>query len=296
MLTQSSVKDPTQVGKGNWSGFEIPLEEMYAAAEEWRQVLAGVTHPWLCWNVSDRWCLLQQRLVQHIGWTPVIGYDPRQGPPKNILPGSIFIDFNRRFNFGIMLPHFPLEFAFLYTDRIAFWHSDLLCTLDVMQKLKVIFESLPDGAMAAVADYGGRRNWLRFRHHRYWELVGCTTRGASRSQFEHGSGWWRFIDSHPNVPNEKERKRRRKYYYDHGVGTMYWKRNYGGKVVNVPHGLVAPGHCTSINRENYQWSAPGGEKNMTAEIDRNFSIEEVAKDLGIAHLLDSTALIEAKSS
>ncbi len=277
--------DESQIGKGNWEGFNIPRERIDAAAAEWKQTLAGVDRPWLCWNVSDRWCRLQQRLIQYVGWTPVIGYDPRMGPPKTVLPGSIVINFNETFGLNIMWPHFPIEFAHLYTERLAFWHADLLCRLEVMDKLKQIFESLPDGSIAAVPDLGGRRNWLKFRHHRYWELAGCTTRGASQSQFDHGTGWWRHIDHHPNVPDEKERARRKKYYYDSGVGIMYWKRRYGGKVVEIPEKLVAEGHCTSINRKNYKQVEPGGARNLGAEIDMNFDIEEVARQLGIAHLL-----------
>jgi hypothetical protein len=202
-----------------------------------------------------------------------------------VLPGSILIDFNSHFGFGVMWPHFPLEFAFLFADRLAFWHADLLCSLDVMRNLKSTFESLPDCAMAAVPDFGGRRNLLRFRHHRYWELVGCTTKSASESQFEHGSGWWRHIKYHPRCTDENERRRRARYYYDSGVGIMYWKRHYGGKVIDIPEKMVAVGHCTSINRKNYRQVNPGGARNLGAEIDLNFDIEEVAAKLGIAHLL-----------
>ncbi len=285
MSKQEEAMDPSQIGKGNWAGFEVPLENIFAAAAEWRQMLAGVDRPWLCWHVSDRWCALQQKLIQAVGWTPVIGYDPRCGPPKTVLPGSIVIDFNAHFGFEVMWPHFPLEFAYLFADRLAFWHADLLCRLEVMQQLRSIFESLPDGAIAAVPDIGGRRNILKFRQHRYWELVGCTTKSASRSQFEHGSGWWRYIKYHPQCTDENERSRRAKYYYDSGVGIMYWKRKYGGQVVDIPAKMVDEGHCTSINRKNYRQLNPGGARNLGAEIDMNFDIEEVAASLGIAHLL-----------
>lgn len=284
MAKQLEAMDPSQLGKGNWAGFNVPMEQVRKAADEWRQALAGVERPWLCWNVSERWCRLQQRLIQEVGWTPVIGFDPRSGPPT-VLPGSILIDFNAHFGFKVMWPHFPTEFAFLFADRLAFWHADLLCRLDVMHQLRDTFESLPDGSMAAVRDIGGRRNLLRFRHHRYWELVGCTTKAASESQFQHGAGWWRYISHHPQCPDEKERKRREKYYYDSGVGIMYWKRRYKGRVIDIPEKLVAEGHCTSINKKNYQQAVPGGARNLGAEIDMNFDIEEVAAKLGIAHLL-----------
>jgi hypothetical protein len=277
--------DSSQTGKGNWADFPIPLETIYEAAGEWRQALAGIERPWLCWNVSDRWCTLQQKLIQEVGWTPIIGFDPRCGPPTTVLPGSIVIDFNAKFGLPIMWPHFPLEFAFLYSDRLAFWHADLLCRIEIMHKLKVVFEGLRDGEMAAVPDFGSRRHIYRFRHHRYWELAGCTTHGASKSQFDQGAGWWRSFDHHPNCPNEAERLRRSKYYYDSGVGVMYWKRRLGGHVVSIPAKWVAEGHCTSINRKNYQQVQPTGQRNLSAEIDLNFDLTEVAKQLDIAHLL-----------
>jgi hypothetical protein len=284
MAKQEPAMDAAQAGKGNWARFDFPMEKVSEAATEWRQALAGVTRPWLCWNVSDRWCSLQQRLIQEVGWTPVIGFDPRCGPPT-VLPGSILIDFNSHFGFEVMWPHFPLEFAFLFADRLAFWHADLLCSLDTMQSLRRTFEGLPDGAIAAVPNWGGRRNFLKFRKHRYWELVGCTTKGASEDQFEHGCGWWRYFKDHPQCADERERRRRSRYYYDSGVGIMYWKRHYGGHVVDIPEKLVAAGHCTSINRKSYRQVNPGGARNLGAEIDLNFDIEEVAARLGISHLL-----------
>ena len=284
MADGHETPDTSQLGKGNWQGFNIPLEIVYRAAAEWKATLDGVERPWLCWHVSDRWCQLQQRLIQHVGWTPVLGFDPRMGPPT-VLPGSILIDFNRHFGLKVMWPHFPMEFAHLYTERLAFWHADLLCRISVMEQLRDVFDSLPDGAIAAVPNIGGRRNLLRRKTHRYWELVGCTTRAAGQSQFDHGTGWWRSMNHHPNVQDEQERRRRDKYYYDSGVGIMYWKRRYGGKVVDIPEKLVDEGHCTSINRKHYKQVEPGGQRNLGAEIDMNFDIEEVARRLGIAHLL-----------
>ena len=58
---------PAVLGHGNWKEFNLPLEAIYAAAAEWKQVLSGVERPWLCWNVSSRWCVLQQRLVKDGG-------------------------------------------------------------------------------------------------------------------------------------------------------------------------------------------------------------------------------------
>jgi hypothetical protein len=284
MSKQQEALDPSQIGKGNWGVFDLPLENMYKAGAEWSKALSGIPRAWLCWSVSDRWCTLQQKLIQAVGWTPIVGYDPRSGTPT-VVPGSILIDFNRHFGFQVMWMHFPLEFAFLFSDRLAFWHSDLLCRLETMRQLADMFESLPDGAVAAVPDLGGRRNFLNFRHHRYWELVGCTTRSASASQFEHGSGWWRHFGSHPSNKSENERLRRARYYYDHGAGVMYWKRRLRGQVKEIPEKMVAEGHCTSINKGNYKRVEPRGPANLVAEIDLNFDIEKVAAKLGIAHLL-----------
>jgi len=71
------------------------------------------------------------------------------------------------------------------------------------------FERLRDGEMAAVVDRGGLRHFFNFKRHRYWELVSCTTQGASRDQFDRGSGWWRHIECHPSCTDPAERARRR---------------------------------------------------------------------------------------
>ncbi len=42
MPKQDEAIDASQAGKGNWEGFDIPLEKVYEAAAEWRQALAGV--------------------------------------------------------------------------------------------------------------------------------------------------------------------------------------------------------------------------------------------------------------
>ena len=118
-------------------------------------------------------------------------------------------------------------------------------------------ESLPEGAIAAAyLCAGGRRHIFMFRKHRYWELVGCTTKAASESQFETGTGWWRYMKYHPKCVDEREHRRRARYYWDSGVGIMYWKRRYHGQVIDIPEKLVAEGHCTSINKKNYRLANP----------------------------------------
>jgi hypothetical protein len=273
-------------GTGSWLDFNIPLERIFQAAAEWKQRVDGIKKPWLCWNVSPRWCVLQQRLVQTAGWTPVIGYDPRIGPPP-VLPGSVLIDFNASFQLPVMWPHFPLEFAFLWTDRLAFWHADLLCRLPVLEQLTKTFESLEDGQMAAVLDKGGRRNYLNFKSHRYWELCGCTTAGASENQFYNGTGWWRFFWLHPKCRVSAEIERRKRYSYDSGVGILYWKNNYNGPVVPISIYLVKEGHCSEIMSRNYR-NAPNhltALRDLPTELDANYNLDDVAQKFGIAHLL-----------
>src|ERR1700678_4054910 len=102
-------------GTGDWKAYSLPLERIYEAAADWKHRLADVAKPWLCWNVSHRWSYVQQRLVQHVGWTPVVGFDPRVGPPL-LAPGAVVIDFNASFQFPVMWPMFPLEFAFLFAE------------------------------------------------------------------------------------------------------------------------------------------------------------------------------------
>jgi hypothetical protein len=272
-------------GHGSWEAYSGSLEAIYRAAAEWKQLLEGVEKPWLCWNVSPRWCVLQQRLVKEVGWTPVVGYDPRSGPPP-VEPGGHLIDFNKHFQFPSMWFMFPLEFAFLFVPRLAFWHSDLLCRRENMERLARAYESLKDGEMAAILDTGGRRFMFSPRRHRFWELTGCTTKGASRDQFEKGTGWWRPFSLHPNCPNPAERARRARLHWDHGFGIMYWKRRYGGRVVSVALKPFLEGHCTSINRPDYKRVGPEGpSRNQGREIDLNYNLEEVAGRLGIAHLL-----------
>jgi hypothetical protein len=276
---------PAVLGHGNWKEFNLPLDNVYRAAAEWKQALTGVDRPWLCWNVSARWCVLQQRLVREAGWTPVVGFDPRAGAPP-IEPGGILIDFNRHFQFPVMFFMFPLEFVFLFAPRLAFWHADLLCRGSRMRELAQVFHALKDGEMAAVLDTGGRRYTLAFRRHRFWELAGCTTRGASLDQFQKGAGWWRHFAHHPNCPDDAERARRLKYSDDFGFGVMYWKRRYGGKVVSISSRPIQEGHCTSIARTDYKRVGPEGDtRNMPAELDLNYDLEQVARRLEIAHLL-----------
>jgi len=280
------VIDP-KAGTGNWKFFTSSLQDsIFAAATGWKNILAGTKKPWLCWNVSGRWCYLQQKLVQAVGWTPVVGFDPRSGPPP-LAAGSILIDFNQTLNLPVLWPHVPIEFAFLFADRLAFWHADLLCRLPVMEALAKQFEGLQNGQLAAVLDRGGLRNRLALKAHRYWELCGCTTQSASENQFYNGTGWWRNFQFHPKCVLEEERRKRKTYSYDSGVGILYWQKKYNGSVVAIDVNLVKEGHCSEIGYKNYKPAPHHYEalRNLGAEIDRNYSLPEVAARLGIAHLL-----------
>ena len=184
------VQTSGKVGTGNWGAFHGDMEDIYLAAEKWKQAISMIDKPWLCWNINNDWCTLQQKLILAVGCTPIVGWDPNCVPStRTIIPGAVEIDFNEYFKFPAIWPHFPLEFAFLWADRLDFWHADLLVRIDKLQKIVSLYESMKDGEMAAVKSIGGTRNLLNFRGHRYWELLGCTTKGASKSQFETGCGW-----------------------------------------------------------------------------------------------------------
>jgi hypothetical protein len=263
-------------GTGNWDAFEYDAALVQTAAARWKQELGKVEYPWLCWNIDDEWCALQQRLVLAIGWTPVVGWDPNVSPrERTVMPGAIEIDFNEEFAFPALWSHFPLEFAFLWTERLAFWHADLLLRIDKMRALGEQFANIADGEMAAVRSLGGVRRLLRFREHRYWELIGLTTAAASRDQFDNGCGWWRHFYRHPNTPVADE-KRRRKHYYDSGVGIMYWKRHCGGRVHSIAERYVAEGHCTEIGKKNYVKASSKAE-----ELRLNYNVADVARSLGL---------------
>ena len=256
------------------------MDSVYRVAEHWRAAVAGVDRPWLCWNVNDDWCVFQQKLVLSVGWTPIVGWDPNCGvgaPP--LMHGAIAVDFNEGLGYEALWPHFPLEFAFMWTERLAFWHADLLVRIDKLKKYANLFAQLKDGEMAAVPSRGGVRNMLRRRTHRYWELLGCMTRGASESQFKLGCGWWRNFYRHPQTPPE-EADQRSKYYYDSGVGIMYWKRRYAGKVLDISERTLREGHFTKVGNANYVHRGNKGQ-----ELAENFDISDAAKRLGLESFL-----------
>lgn len=264
-------------GTGNWDAYGHGLTPIFKAAEKWRAKVNGIENLWLCWNIDDDWCRVQQKIILDAGWTPVIGWDPNCSPEKRtVLKGSVEIDFNADFNFPALWPHFPLEFAFLWSEKLAFWHADLLVRKKNMQKLVSRFESLKDGEMAAVKSTGGLRNMLRFKQHRYWELIGCTTAGAGRDQFEKGCGWWRHFYRHPKTPPD-QLKKRSQYYYDSGVGIMFWEKYYGKKVVSINEKMVKEGHCSEIGNQHYVKG-----QNKSDELRKNFNLHKVLEHLDLS--------------
>lgn len=276
-----TVRTDGKNGTGNWNGCDIPLERIYAAADKWRAAVGCEKKLWLCWNISHRWSLLQQRMVAAAGWTPVVGFDPNCPPQSlDVIPGAIFLDFNADLGLKVMWPHFPLEFSFLWADHLAFWHADLVMHMPQLMDIAHQFSQIPDGGIAAVHSTGGLRNMFQPKKHRYWELLGCTTAGASRHQFEHGCGWWRHFEFHPNTP-AAEQPERATYYYDSGVGIGYWEKRYQKKILRLDGRKYLNGHCSEIGYPgHYKKSIHKGK-----ELDLNFDIEQVAKRFQLMPLL-----------
>jgi hypothetical protein len=141
--------------------------------------------------------------------------------------------------------------------------------------------------MTAVLDKGGLRNSLNFKSHRFWELCGCTTKSASESQFYNGAGWWRCFASHPKCVLSEERARRGRYSWDSGVGIHYWREKYNGSVLPIDVRLVKEGHCSEIGNPEYRHAANhlDATRDLSSELDMNYSLDQVAERLGIAHFL-----------
>lgn len=284
--TARGSKEEYRAGKANWEAFPYSWHRVEEAANDWQKCLEGVDKPWLCWNVDRDWCRVQQRLVLAVGWTPVVGYDPRAGVPS-LEKGAVSIDFNYRFEFPALHMVFPLESTFLYCARLAFWHSDLLVRENKLIELAEQFANLEDGVTAAVDARPGIRARVKGLKGRYWELIGCTTRGASLDQFQKGTGWWRHIEKHPNCPSDVEEiQRRTRYGYDHGVGILYWERRYGGRVVRIHQRSIEEGHCTGIGNKGYTRVSPRDERrDLTRELSLNYDLEEVCRRLNLTKYL-----------
>lgn len=277
-----------RAGSGNWEAFirsGFTINDVLRATEDWKLALAGVERPWLCWNVDSDWSLVQQRLVESVGWTPVVGFDPRVGAPQ-LSSKAVLVNFNQRLGFKMMKPHFVLDYVFAFAPRLAFWHSDLLIRPEKMKRYADQFAALSDGDMIAVdQDVGFRRYW-KPKELRYWELLGCTTAGASRSNFDTGCGWWLAFYLHPNCPTIPERKQRFPYHWEYGVGIRYWRNRYNKTVGAIPEDEVAEGHFTRINNAKYKAvSHSDWRRNLSKDLSANFDLKQSCEKLGLLQML-----------
>jgi hypothetical protein len=286
---------PFRLGTGDWDGFRlagIPIEDLLAEARRWAGQLRGVKRPWLCWNVDPDWCLVQQRQVRDVGWTPVVGFDPRVGPPP-LVPSAILVDFNERLRLPTMWLHFPLELLFLFVEeRMAYWHADCLIRPEKMRRYADIFAALADGEMAAVDPHEKLSTRLKPNMRRFWEVLGCSTVGASRSQFEHGCGWWLNMRHHPSSP-DSERDIRARMHWECGVGIRFWRRRHGGIVRMIPESEIAEGHFTLIGRKDYKRASPVHfKRDLSKELSLNNDLADACRKLGLTHLLTGDVVAE----
>jgi len=176
-----------------------------------------------------------------------------------------------------MWMNFPLEFAFTFTEKLAFWHSDLLCSESDMRKYSEIFSTLKQGEMAAVKHTHGFYGFKEQHKNHYGELIGCTTKKASKDQFKNGCGWWRIIESHPNY-NIEHHPKDKKYYYEHGKGIWVWEKVYNGKIKTLKVN-EKDGHCTA-----YLDNLPK-KNSKSEELKEHCDLKIITKNLGISHLL-----------
>ncbi|WP_019594982.1 hypothetical protein [Thioalkalivibrio sp. ALM2T] len=278
---------PFYVGKGSWHWISAEQAEQAQAlaSGKWADALTGIDLPWLCWNVQSDWCLVQQRMVASAGWTPIVGFDPRIGPPP-LIEGARLVDFNEGLDLPAMSMMFPIEFAWLFAPRLAFWHSDLLVREPLFRRLSDRFKALRDGQTAAVDMRLGWLRRLRGHYGRYWELIGCTTRHASLDQFNAGCGWWRHPMAHPNAPTGPQATSRKKYMKDHGVGILMWDEQAGGDVVAINARPLHEGHCTRIGNPHYRKTSPtDARRDLSKDLPSNYDLREVCAQLGLSHFL-----------
>jgi hypothetical protein len=272
-----------RVGSGNWDAVPVErLPEIHRAAERWAERLQGIQKPWLCWCVSNPWCVLQQRLVQSVGWTPVVGYDTNIEKPV-VLPGSVYVNFNEDLKLPRLLMYFILEWIFLFTeDRLAFWHVDFLLSKRDMTKAAQCFEDLRQGEMAMPWNRSNliMRSLARFRpisnDNRLFEVLGCNTREASRQQYHEGLGFWRHAELHPNntsLPADNP-------LYEHSVAVSLWARRHADKH-KLPGVDIKTGHAGT-------WKFPGlGQTTPKQQLlEEHAHIRRYAQKLGIEDLLE----------
>lgn len=263
-------KESGRIGSGNWDAVpEKMINSIMELAAEWKTFFSNIQKPWLCWGVEDKLCQIQQKLVLEAGYTPIVGHDTNLVP--TIVPGSRYFDFNSSLKLSHMIMFFPLEFSFLFTKKIAFWHSDFLVSREDMAKCVAIFDKVSDGEMAMVWNRG---RWLgmRDRHANKWyALIGCTTQKASSEQYKLGCGFWRHIEKHPNYRKDDFKKIP---HYDHEIGITMWNKKYGGTIHRLTPSTI--GHMTS--------RACKHDFSKEEDLARYQNVEKVCKTLGIEDL------------
>jgi hypothetical protein len=285
MSWASSAKEGI-IGTGNWRVFpkaHLPL--VFDAAAEWTTALKGIEKPWLCWCVDEDWCVVQQKLVAAAGWTPVVGTDGSIAYPR-LISEAIFVDFNRQLQLPMMWMHFPLEFVFCFSGKLAFWHSDVLPPVSMMRSIGAEFDTITDGQLIGVRreKVGILQRVKRLVkgkplfYRRWFEVIGCTTAGASKSQFENGCGWWRYPQQHPNAHDWIQNA----YPREHGVGVWFWEKHCNGQARQLSVDIDA--HHYSTNNRGYirRWRSDGRiDDSKGVELQRSFSLDGIVKDLGL---------------
>ncbi len=190
-----------------------------------------------------------------------------------------------------MYPHFPLEFAFAFAPRLAFWHSDLLVPLDQLRRYAERFERLNDRQIVAVEPARPFKDrLLRLNNHRAWELIGCVSRGGSHDNFMTGCGWWACFYLHPMHHGHAERQRKVRHYWDHGTGIMYWRNHCGGDLDLIPEMEVDPGHFTRLRRRATYKVAGHDDwrRDLGNELSVNFSLRAVCASMGLGEIYEQT--------
>jgi hypothetical protein len=286
-ITWELSRKEGKVGTGNWKAFPRErLPELFAAVAEWKDGLRGIERPWLCWCVNDDWCVIQQRLAREVDWTPVVGTDGAV-PRPHLVPSAVFIDFNRRLKLPLMWMPFVQDFVHLMCERLAFWHSDVLPPVSVMRKLADQFEALRDGEIAVARVKPGILQPLRrLRKGRppfyrcYGNYATCTTAGASRSLYEHGCGWWRNPQCHPNARPEIIRA---DPHWEHGVGIWLWEKYFGGQVVKLCVDMT-PYHYSTHHPSyrRYKNTQRQLEDSKHVELARSFDLPAIVGGLGLS--------------
>ena len=282
---EQQMEKQFRIAKGNWRDFYLELRNVLEIARGWGKLIEPIERPWLCWNVEPRWCLLQQKLVSRAGWTPVVGYDPRFDIPP-VIDDAVLVNFNERLRLPTLRPMFVVEFAYLFARRLAFWHSDLLLDERRMRHYAEMFAGLEDGEVAAVYSRGGGLRRFVPGLHRYWELLGCTTRAASQHQFDVGCGWWHHFYDHPNFSRRLLIKHGR---WDYGYGIAYWARNFAGSAKRIRPREIRDGHFTRIGRRASYVAAEENNwfRNLSMDLRVNFCLSDCARQLGIEQLLET---------